>query len=143
MLNKLFGKKKESYFLEVEEEPKSPAETPEITPESALETPAVEEVSSEVVQAEPTQSTKATVKEKPASKTITTTTKVAAYEPPEWVKAIKNYSSSASTEAQKVQAKSTFATTYLMANPPTSRRRPGPSLKQFKDMASQMKSSMK
>ena len=89
-------------------------------------------------------SSKATVSQKkPTSKTSTKKTKVAAYEPPEWVKAIKNYSNNGQSEEQPLQEKSTFANKYLMANPPKSRRRPGPSLNRFKEMVNTMKISIR
>ena len=157
MLNILFGNKKNKgdYFLEIEGKSESqteiqenklesPAATQEVAAESTPKTQTVEAVASESATAQKPDSSKATVNQKKStSKTITAKTKVAPYEPPAWVKAIKNYSNNGQSEAQQLQEKSTFATKYLMANPPKSRRRPGPSLNQFKEMASKMKSTMK
>ncbi len=157
MLNILFGnkKKKGDYFLELEGKSESQTETQEnklessaATQEAAAEstpkTQTPEEVASEVATGQKPDASKGTVNQKKAtSKTITTKTKVPTYEPPAWVKAIKNYSNNGQSEARQLQEKSTFATKYLMANPPKSRRRPGPSLNRFKEMATQMKIPMR
>ena len=159
MLNILFGNKKNKgdYFLEIEGKSESQTETQANNLESAATTQkvaaeptpkaqAVEKVATEPATAQKPDATKATVNQKKSTsktKTSTTRTKVAAYEPPEWVKAIKNYSNNGQSEAQQRQEKSTFATKYLMANPPKSRRRPGPSLNRFKEMVNTMKIAMK
>ncbi len=141
MLNKLFGKKNQDYFLEIEEKAQAKTET------KTVETVVEETKSETVAEAEPVATTSAKTESKPKSKsktapqTVTTTvTKSVAYDQPEWVKAIKNYSN---VSASSAKGELTFSTNYLMANPPLGRRRPGPSLNQFKAMASTMKSAMK
>ncbi|GAB4537497.1 MAG: hypothetical protein Tsb0014_26330 [Pleurocapsa sp.] len=61
------------------------------------------------------------------------TAPVAPYEPPFWVKAMYKNSSSNGTDGG---SDTTFATDYLMPTISKYRRRPGPSLDKFKDMAS-------
>ncbi|MBF2058567.1 MAG: hypothetical protein IGQ45_15470 [Cyanobacterium sp. T60_A2020_053] len=71
-----------------------------------------------------------------APQTITTsptTNNNVSYDQPEWVKAIKNYSTPEPSE-NKTEV-STFAGQYVTNNVPSSRRRPGASLAMFKDMA--------
>ncbi len=159
MLDRLFGKKKNKgdYFLEIEGKSESQTETQASNLESSATTQkvaaeptpkaqAVEEVAASTATGQKPDATKATVNKKKSTsktKTSTTKTKVAAYEPPEWVKAIKNYSNNGQSETQQLQENSTFATKYLMANPPQSRRRPGPSLNRFKEMVNTMKISLK
>ena len=57
---------------------------------------------------------------------------------PAWVRAMDN---TRNKQEEKVEsnAEMTFATQYLMPTPTNSRRRPGPSLDMFKDMARQAK----
>jgi hypothetical protein len=122
MLNKLLGKKKnEGYFLEIEKKQESQVEIKSPEPEKVETAAKVETVS------EKKTTTKPTVK----------TAKSSTYEPPEWVKAIKNYSNN--NQSEESQKSLTFAPNYLMANSPTPRRRPGGSLKLFKEMASNLK----
>lgn len=125
MLNKLFGfgKKKEEYFLEF----KKPEEKAKVA----------------TVAADEEEKTTTTAGgEKPAESTTVATTPAApipanievSYEPPEWVKAIKNYS----TPSNKDKEESLFAGKYISNSIPLPRRRPGPSLAPFKNMASQL-----
>jgi len=125
VLNKLFGfgKKKEEYFLEFKKPEK----------ETTLATVAADEKE---------KTTTTAAGDKPAESTTVATTPVApvpanievSYEPPEWVKAIKNYS----TPTDKDKEESLFAGKYISNSIPLSRRRPGPSLAPFKNMASQL-----
>lgn len=122
MLKKLFGQKKnQDYFLEFEE--KSQSSAPSITPE-------------ETETAQETTETKGKTEAKTAPITPAPQAKVT-YNPPEWVKAIKNYSNQ--SNGQSAQGGSnTYAGQYVTNNVPMTRRRPGPSLKMFKDLASKM-----
>lgn len=60
------------------------------------------------------------------------------FDPPFWVAAMYNNSSAAVNE-DGTRAEQTFATDNLMPTVTKSRRRPGPSLNKFKDMASKAK----
>ncbi len=67
------------------------------------------------------------------------TQSTANYDQPEWVKAIKNYSDQGTSEASQQEANNGgFAGKYVTNNVPMSRRRPGPSLNKFKDIASKI-----
>lgn len=59
---------------------------------------------------------------------------------PEWVKAIKNYSNTntENSESQSGGDDSTFAGKYVTNDVPQARRRPGASLKAFKNIAAQI-----
>ncbi len=127
MLNKLFGKKKkEKYFLEfdVKTEPKTQVEKPVETKTSP------ETNETEVTTPAP----------KPKAKTSATSAPKAtvSYDSPEWVKAIKNYSNQGNGQSAEGVNANTFAGKYVTNNVSMSRRRPGASLKMFKDMASQI-----
>jgi hypothetical protein len=127
MLKKLFGKKKDkSYFLEIEnQQEEKKVETASAEPEKVETTTKVESQKEAVAQ------------NKTTTKLPEKTTKVPTYEPPAWVKAIKNYSNN--NQSGESQESLTFAPNYLMPNSPTPRRRPGGSLKLFKEMASNLK----
>lgn len=131
MFKKLFGKKDKNYFLEIEEKTKTSESSAEkTTSTTVVETAQTKEVEASKPQVEsPKSKGKKTV-------TVSKTKSTPTYEPPEWVKAIKNYSDVQSSEEIK---KSPFADQYLMKNTPRSRRKPGPSLNSFKQMASTMK----
>lgn len=124
VLKKIFAKKKvtQKYFLEVEVKDQAP------------ETPAVENAeTSESNQKKGKQPT--APKSSPAPKA---TPNIPA-DQPEWVKAIKNYSNTAqSNESQSEDEDSTYAGKYISNNVPQARRRPGASLKAFKNIASQI-----
>ncbi|WP_069791995.1 hypothetical protein A5482_009115 [Cyanobacterium sp. IPPAS B-1200] len=121
VLKKILSKKKgqPKYFLEVEVKDQAP-ETPVV--ESSEKTP-------ETSQAQGTK----TAPSAPAPKAP-----VNSYsDQPEWVKAIKNYSTpnpDNSTPAENTN----FAGQYISNDVPQARRRPGGSLKLFKDIASQI-----
>lgn len=126
MLKKLFGgKKKESFFLELEEsQVEPPAQTSQEPSEPAAGV-AGEEKPVQPTATAPAKSAKKTSIKKsaraPKSKTAPAAAPAAtvASKPP---------------EPQEVE----FATKYLIV-PTMSRRRPGPSLNAFKDMARQVK----
>ncbi|AFZ46469.1 hypothetical protein Cyast_0490 [Cyanobacterium stanieri PCC 7202] len=123
VLKKIFSKKKGTpkYFLEVEVKDQAPA------------TPAQEKApTSENNQPEGKQPT--AKKTAPAPKA---TSNVPA-DQPEWVKAIKNYSNTGDSESQSGDDDSTFAGKYVTNNVPQARRRPGGSLKAFKNIAAQI-----
>lgn len=121
VLNKLFGKKKEeTYFLEID-------------------TKTENQPSAEVaVNEEDSTVKKSTTEGKKTSVTSTTTTKVdVSYDVPDWVKAIKNYSRQSNNNGQEMEGEN-FAGKYVSNSVPQSRRRPGPSLATFKNMASKI-----
>lgn len=72
----------------------------------------------------------------PTSTTPSTANSNVSYDQPEWVKAIKNYSTPELSE-NKAEV-TTFAGQYITNNVASSRRRPGASLAMFKDMAKTM-----
>lgn len=109
-LNKLFGKKKDNYFFEAESNNGNETET------------AVEATTS-------------------SESSVTSTASIpqtnVAYDVPDWVKAIKNYSNQDVNNSSQPQEEN-FAGKYVTNNVPFSRRRPGPSLAPFKSMASKI-----
>jgi hypothetical protein len=121
VLNKLFGKKKEEkYFLEIDTKTEN---------QSSVEV-AVNEKDSTVNES--------TTEGKETSVTATTKTKVdVSYDVPDWVKAIKNYSRQGNNNGQDMEGEN-FAGKYVSNSVPQSRRRPGPSLAAFKNMASKI-----
>ena len=142
ILDKLFKKNKsKEYFLEIDTN---------ATKKQKAETVTVKEEKTEVAKIEstPTQSetkvesTPTQSKTKPAATTqkpSTSVTSPASYDVPDWVKAIKNYSQSGNSDWANSATGNNFAGKYISNNVPTSRRRPGPSLNKFKDIASKMK----
>ena len=75
---------------------------------------------------------------KTSAKASSVSSKARADSRPAWVRAMDN---TRNKQEEKVEsnAEMTFATQYLMPTPTNSRRRPGPSLDMFKDMARQAK----
>ncbi len=163
MFNKLFGgnqsqgdhsaasqvkkKKNGAYFLELDESegtqavasapaaPSKPVE--EMQPEPVKTAQPVEEKKTEPVKA---QSTKNKKTKKKSNQAPSVPSKVPEWEQPAWVKAIKNYSNNGKAESEsESESGMTFATQYLMPTPSNSRRRPGPSLNKFREMARQAK----
>ncbi|WP_373481315.1 hypothetical protein [Geminocystis sp.] len=115
VLNKFFGKKKETYFLEIETKTDSESSSTVVNSTSEI----------------------ATTEEKEAIVTTTIKPQVnISDDTPEWVKAIKNYShqsnNTSTSEAEN------FAGKYVSNSVPQSHRRPGPSLDGFKSMASKI-----
>lgn len=136
VLKNLFGKKSE-YFLEFEEakgtgsattapktEPAAPAETPAPVAPAVAETPATPVKSK---KAEKASAPKAAAPKAPAPKAKKSESAPAPAKP-----------APAPAPAQPAAPVGGFATEYLMPSP-TPRRRPGPNMKTFLDMASQMR----
>jgi len=142
MLNKLFGKKKEdNYFLEFDIKDKSPTQKNPQKNQVAENTGSSEtmlmEKTTVTENSSPTKD-KAETKTTSPAKTPTTPQPQSnvSYDPPEWVKAIKNYSTP--TNNNSPYNSDNFAGNYVSNNVPMSRRRPGPSLNKFKQMAGKM-----
>ena len=121
---------------EMQPEPVKTAEIVEETkPEPVKTAQPVEEKKPEPVKA---QSTKKKKTKKKSTQAASVPSKVPEWEQPAWVKAIKNYSNNGKAESES-ESGMTFATQYLMPIPSNSRRRPGPSLNKFREMARQAK----
>ncbi len=162
MLGKIFNRgKKNEFYLEINETEgtSSTVEETEAKVETATEVEKVTEsapspeATVEAVEAK-TVSKPTTVKasKKPQKGKSSTSTKketgskpaapvsasASSWEQPFWVKAMYNNASSDSSQSTETETQPTFATNYLMSQS-SSRRRPGPSLNKFKDMARQKK----
>ena len=145
MFNKLFNKNKNiNYFLEFPTK-KTEAQPPVSEEEKVAQSqpPVLEEEQTTESSAEPTEKkasatpkAQARVKGETKSQVKTKAQVDVSYEPPEWVKAIKNYSDQGTNNSS--ESTKNFAGKYVSNDVPMSRRRPGPSLKMFKDMASKM-----
>lgn len=154
MINKiknLIGGNSNGFYLEADETDNSAsngataekATTTETTPEPVAETAAT--AAPETVPAQSTKkSNKTSIKDKKKQATATTTTPTTAssngkssYEEPFWVKAM--YSNNGNGSGKTGGGEKTFATDNLLPTPSNYRRRPGPSLNNFKDMARQVK----
>ncbi|MGL5939203.1 MAG: hypothetical protein ACRC2S_02265 [Waterburya sp.] len=156
MLNKLFNSKNK-YYLELDEVKDSkPVQAVVQTANKVAEV--VKEKTADVVETKPVQEaiktknevtntaqeklqsatdTKAKPKEQTATKPAPApkNSGASSYDPPFWVAAMyKNNSSGSSNNGRGEQ---TFATDNLMPTVTQYRRRPGPSLNKFKDMARQ------
>jgi hypothetical protein len=136
MIGKLFGKKSGGFYLQIDETELAAESTPaaapvEVKPEPvAVAAPVA--VATETVAAEPkAKASKSKKKKTTTASAIVTTPVEPPAEVPIWVAAINN---SASKNAQKEEV--SFATSNLFPLP-TSRRRPGPSMNGFLDMARQ------
>ena len=164
MIKKLFGGKSNEFFLELDETGKNQA-TETKAEEKQLEPVAVAteekqpepaatqepEKQPEVVETKSaTKSKKTSIKnrKKKATKTAVTpsptptpvsSSSTSSWEPPFWVKAMYNSSSSNGSNGKVEGGEQTFATDNLLPTPSTFRRRPGPSLNKFKEMARQAK----
>ncbi|MBR8832371.1 MAG: hypothetical protein N5P05_001832 [Chroococcopsis gigantea SAG 12.99] len=133
MFSKLFGKKKDNFYLELKEDnkgsaPKAPAVTkPEaVTPAPAPTVSAATATAAKAVE-EPKKNQKTSVKKDKKGK--------AAQEKPAVVETPKTTpATNGKVEPKEVE----FATKYMIT-PSLSRRRPGPSLNAFKDMAKKAK----
>jgi outer membrane biosynthesis protein TonB len=160
MLKKLFGGKSDNgFYVELNENQSTNGKVPaatQVAEEKKPEPAAIEVVEEKKAKTEPTNTveeikpeavkkkstkkkTSVKSKKKESTEVATTPTPVAASassdEQPFWVKAMYKNSSN----GQKADSETTFATDYLMPTPTRSRRRPGPSLNMFKDMARQAK----
>lgn len=120
MLNKIFGKKESKFFLELKESDSGKSATKTETPAPAVEAPAAEAPAAEAPAPKKGASKKTSVKKEKKAE-------------PQAVPApapVATASTNGKVEPKEVE----FATKYLIT-PPASRRLPGPSLNQFKDMA--------
>ncbi|MEG3435820.1 hypothetical protein V0288_01695 [Pannus brasiliensis CCIBt3594] len=121
MLNKIFGKKETKFFLELKDTDGGKPATKTETPAPAVEAPAAEAPAAEAPAPAPT-----------AKKGVSKKTSVKKAEPK--AAPAPAPAPTASTNGKVEPKEVEFATKYLIT-PPASRRRPGPSLNQFKDMA--------
>jgi hypothetical protein len=164
MLKKIFNSKKGNYYLELDEAKNSqPVQTVVKTANKVAEV--VKEKTAEVAEAKPVQeavkntskvtnaaqeklqsvnangatNNKSIVKSnnqavaKPVAKAKNSG--ASSYDPPFWVAAMYNNNNSSNGSNANGRAGQTFATDNLMPTVTQYRRRPGPSLNQFKDMA--------
>lgn len=118
-LKKILSKKKAQakYFLEVEVKDQAP----------------------EIPVVESTETNQPQGKKNPPSAPTPKPTVSNSNDQPEWVKAIKNYSIPNSNDINGTSSESeTFAGKYITNDVPQLRRRPGGSLKLFKNIASQI-----
>ncbi len=165
LLKNLFGNKDDNYYLELKETAEDVVASAQETTENVLSSVqevvenkadkakevvvektsvAKEAVAEKTATAKKKVNNKATpVKEKaqvaesqskqtPATKA---SNKVPTYEPPFWVKAMYSNSNNGNGNGKAAQSEKTFATDNLMPVISNARRRPGPSLNKFKDMA--------
>ncbi len=162
MLNKLknlIGGNSDGFYLEIDENDSQP--TPEQTktappekqkqPDPVAEAPVAETKPEPVAQQSTKKSTKTSVKSKkktsaetaPTAKPVASaSSSTSSWEQPAWVKAMYNNNSSSSNgNGSSVGGEQTFATDNLLPTPSNYRRRPGPSLDKFKEMARQAKTS--
>lgn len=139
MLNKLFGKKKEeNYFLEFDVKNTSQSQKNKVV--ENIEVSETMQIDKNTATTTPSSETKGKAETKTASTekmpTIPQPQSNVSYDPPEWVKAIKNYSNP--TNNNSPYNTNNFAGNYVSNNVSMSRRRPGPSLNKFKQMAGKM-----
>ena len=85
-----------------------------------------------------TTTKKTSIKSKKKTNKLVTYTGVTSDGRPAWVKAMDN-TKKQQEEAVEATVDNSFAGQYLMPTPSKSRRKPGPSLNMFKDMARQVK----
>ncbi len=138
MIGKVFGfGKKSDYFLELDEAqgtgsaaPAKPVATQTAPVEAAVEAPAKKEEQPKKAQKKVSKKAQPAPKEakEQAKATIEAISVSTPKEPP-----------SLNNGLQTTPAGMTFAPDYLMSKPTSSRRRPGPSMNMFKDIARQVK----
>lgn len=151
-LKNLIGGNSNGFYLELNEDDSQPTqEQAETAPTEAEKQPLPVAVTpetekqSESPEAKPaTKSKKTSIKnnkKKSTEDTPTTSTTpsggASSWEQPFWVKVMYQNNSSSNGKVEK--AEKTFSTDYLLPTPSKSRRRPGPSLNKFKEMARQTK----
>ncbi len=127
------AKKSKGYFLELDETGSAKSATEAKKPE-----PAKAEAKAPAAQAEPAKASVATATlEKPKAEPAKASEngKVNQIK----VEAQPNPPAAANNGRVEPQAGTTFAPTYLIPTPTNSRRRPGPSMDTFRDMARQVK----
>jgi hypothetical protein len=120
MLKKLFGGKKDDFYMQIDESQET--ETTETTAPVATSTESSTEVTAEAASTETATAAPAPVN-------------VPAPEVPFWVSAMR----STATIQAETKPEMTFSTDYLLSSGSSSRRRPGPSLNPFKEIARQVK----
>jgi outer membrane biosynthesis protein TonB len=137
LIKKVFGGGKNDFYLELEE--KKDTATAEVKqPEPEAVTAPVEEKPAEPAAEAPVseeQPAEPKTKKKSAKKQAS----VKAETPqPQPVSSAAMIAAAVSSKETQPEAVKTFATNFLMPAPTKYRRRPGPSLKMFQDMARQM-----
>ena len=128
-------KKSKGYFLELDDTGNVKSETGAKSPEpkkAKAEEPATPAQPAKAAVAKSTTPKAEPVKEVPSGKE---TVKIQAQPNPPAV--------AATNGRVEAQGESTFAPKYLMPTPTNSRRRPGPSMNMFRDMARQVKTPIK
>lgn len=156
VIGKLFGFKKSGYYLELSEEdiqqsaPQAVAAPPSVEANSksapakktktqktkATATPTEASVSEEVATSSPSPEVK--VSEVAAVQTAEPVAQVSVTDPVELIRAALSNSATTSDDNGAVPV-GNFATDYLVSPSRSGRRRPGPSLSPFKDMAKGMR----
>ena len=132
---KLFGKKKNDFFVEIGDSAAAPAETAPAPAPVEVAPAAVEEVLAEA-PAKEAKSKKTSIKEKAAkvAKAAKKDNTAKAEAPPAPVAA-----PIAAPAPKKPESVVLFAPNYLMPTPTSARRRPGANMNGFLDMAKQYK----
>ena len=154
MIKKLFGGKSDGFFLELDETGNNQSTETKVetaTKEETKQPKPVAETKEEAKQPEPvatksaTKGKKTSIKSKKQKSAPTAPTAspvssdgASSGEQPSWVKAMEK-SNSSSSNGSSAEGEQTFATDNLLPTPSTYRRRPGPSLNKFKEMARQAK----
>jgi hypothetical protein len=137
MLKKLFGGQKSSYFLELDEsKSQQPTTAKTEAPAEPAQATAVEQSKAKPVEAKKAKKTSVKSNAKVAQPAPAPKAPEPAVSDPEAIirAAVSKKDSNGKADAQTVG----FATQYVML-PTMSRRRPGPSLNMFKNMARQAK----
>ena len=130
ILKKLFGKKSEDYFLEVDADTLATATTSTTSDTEGEDAPTAE-ATPETATSD--SATGATTPSKPAKPVVN-------FDPPEWVSAIKDYSNSNVAETiAEPSGDNNYAGKYVSNNVNISPRRPGPSIDKFRELASKLK----
>jgi hypothetical protein len=124
------AKKSKEYFLELDDSGSVSSAT-----EAKKSEPIKAKASAPAKQAESSQSAVATL-ERPKTSTVN---EVPSGNEKVKVQAQPNPPAAATNGKVAPQAASTFAPNYLMPTPSSSRRRPGPNMEMFRDMARQVK----
>ncbi len=128
------AKKSKGYFLELDDAGNVASGT-----EAKKSEPMKAKAAEPAKQAEPAKSAVATL-ERPKTETVK---EVPSGNGKVQIQAQPNPPAAATNGRVEPQATSTFAPNYLMPTPTNSRRRPGPNMEMFRDMARQVKTPMK
>ena len=124
------AKKSKGYFLELDD-----SSSVSSAPEAKKPEPMKAKAAAPAKQAESTQSAVATL-ERPKTSTVN---EVPSGNEKVKIQAQPNPPAAATNGKVSPEAASTFAPNYLMPTPSSSRRRPGPNMEMFRDMARQVK----